>query len=418
MSELQTFGTSGEQDTRQSPGPRHLMLVGLLVAQAFSLTGTRLSAIALPWFVITTTGSAVLTGVAAFAQMGPYVVAKAASGPLLDRFGPRRVVIVAEVGAGLAVLAVPVLHLLDALSFPLFCVLVALVGVMSGPADGGKNAMVPSVAAGARVPLERVTGLSGTIERLATTVGTGLAGALVAWLGAAPSLFVTVGTFTVAAAVIALSGPRQAPGEAEPYLASLLVGARVIGRDKLLVSIFAMNAVTNLLDAALFSVVLPVWAARTGAGPTAVGLLAATMSAGAVLASMLAAGIGHRMPRRATYIVGFLVAGAPRFVVLALDVPLSVSLAVFAAAGLGAGFLNPIIGAVIFERIPDGLVGRVSVLGSSLAWAGIPFGGIIGGALVAGLALSPTLLLLGGAYLVTTTLPALLPAWRELDRRE
>ena len=37
-------------------------LGGLLVANAISLTGTRISMIALPWFVLTTTGSAAQTG--------------------------------------------------------------------------------------------------------------------------------------------------------------------------------------------------------------------------------------------------------------------------------------------------------------------------------------------------------------------
>jgi len=36
--------------------------------------------IAIPWFVLTTTGSAALTGVVAFAEMAPYLVAKALGG--------------------------------------------------------------------------------------------------------------------------------------------------------------------------------------------------------------------------------------------------------------------------------------------------------------------------------------------------
>jgi len=52
-------------------------LLGWLTAEAVSLTGTRVSMVAIPWFVLTTTGSATQTGLVAFAEMAPYVVATA-----------------------------------------------------------------------------------------------------------------------------------------------------------------------------------------------------------------------------------------------------------------------------------------------------------------------------------------------------
>lgn len=49
-------------------------------------------------------------------------------------------------------------------------------------------------------------------------------------------------------------------------------------------------------------------------------------------------------------------------------------MAVFAVSGFGAGFLNPVLGAVLFERVPRRMGGRVSALGDSLAWA-VPLSG-------------------------------------------
>ncbi|WSI55242.1 hypothetical protein OG301_27255 [Streptomyces platensis] len=46
-------------------------LGGLLAAMAVSLTGTRVSAIALPWFVLVTTHSATWTGLVGFCEMAP-----------------------------------------------------------------------------------------------------------------------------------------------------------------------------------------------------------------------------------------------------------------------------------------------------------------------------------------------------------
>ncbi len=107
----------------------------------------------------------------------------------------------------------------------------------------------------------------------------------------------------------------------------------------------------------------------------------------------------------------------PRFVVLAFGVPLAGVLAVAVVGGFAVGFINPILGAVMYERIPPHLVGRVTSLQNSLCWAGIPFGGIVGGTLVASLGLRPALVILGAAYLLATMLPALQPQWREIDRK-
>lgn len=84
--------------------------------------------------------------------------------------------------------------------------------------------------------------------------------------------------------------------------------------------------------------------------------------------------------------------------------------------GLCSGFLNPILGAVFFERIPAAMVGRVSSLSTAMAFALMPFGGLLGGFLVGALGLAPTLMAVGIAYLLVTIGPALVvPTYREMD---
>ena len=53
---------------------------------------------------------------------------------------------------------------------------------------------------------------------------------------------------------------------------------------------------------------------------------------------------------------------------------------------------------------------------TSLAYALIPFGGLLGGVLSDGIGVSAALVVCGAVYLVATTLPALRPEWREMDR--
>jgi MFS family permease len=89
---------------------------------------------------------------------------------------------------------------------------------------------------------------------------------------------------------------------------------------------------------------------------------------------------------------------------------------VTSVAGAASGFLNPILGAVILERIPAPLMGRVSSLNTAICWSLMPLGGILGGLAVTALGISPALLIAGAAYLVTTMAPTRVPSFRAMDR--
>lgn len=401
-------------------------LGGVLAAMAVSLTGTRVSAVALPWFVLVTTGSAAQTGLVAFCEMTPYVVVKAFTGPLVDRIGPRTISWTTDLASAAAAAAVPVLHALNLLSFPFLLILVALIGAARGPGDLAKEVMVPEAAERGRVPLERATGLTGVTERLASTIGPAAGGSLVALLGPLTGLVVNAGCFALGSVIIGLALPRGMGHAAEGtpsqvgtepgYWRRFGEGFTFLRNEPLLLTVIVMVAITNLLDAAFAAVLMPVWAQQSGNGPTAIGLASSVLGAAAVGGSLIAAMAAHRLRRRVVFFIGFLLAGAPRFLILASHAPMGAVLAVFAVSGFGAGFLNPVLGAILFERVPSRMLGRVSALGDSLAWAGIPLGGLIAGAAVASVGLVPVLLVGGAAYFLTTNLTGLRPEWREMDR--
>ena len=402
-------------------------LVGWLSAEAISLTGTRVSMIAIPWFVLTTTGSVTQTGLVAFAELTPMVVLKVLGGPLIDRLGPRRVAVTCDLGSTVAVGLIPVLHLTGLLSFAALLVLVALAGALRGPGDSAKDALVPSITASAVVSTERVTGLQGSVERTAGALGAAAGGLLIAAIGPANALVVDAASFLVSATVLAWStaGLARAGGESGPeredltsYREQLAQGWRFLRHDPLLLGLSLMVAVTNLLDLGWTAVLLPVWAEDAGRGTAAIGLVLATFAGASILGSLLAAGWGERLPRYRVYVIAFALAGLPRFGAFALEAPVWALLVVMTVGGFSSGFLNPILGAVSFERIPAGLVGRVRSLSTAMAFALMPFGGLLAGALVAGFGLDPALLVVGVAYLLVTVGPALVvPAYRQLDRR-
>lgn len=399
-------------------------LYGWLTAEALSITGTRVSMLALPLFALAETGSAVQTGLVALAETLPLVVTKVLGGPVIDRVGARRVAVTCDLLSLVVVAAIPLLYDAGLLPFGALLGLVALAGALRGPGDAAKHAMVPALTAEAGVPMERATGLLGAVERTASMLGVGLAGFLVAAVGAQNALLVDAASFGLSALVLAwatagMRRPERAASgaDATPYLAQLREGWDFLRRDPLLLGIAVMVALTNLLDAAWSAVLLPVWSVESGAGARTLGLLLAVFSGASALGAVCAAAWATRLPRYHVYLLAFLVCGLPRFLVMALDAPVAGIVAVFAIGGFASGFLNPVLGAVIFERIPEPLVGRVSSLTTAMCFALMPLGGLLGGVLVESGGLAVALLATGLAYLVVTMLPAVDPRWREMDRR-
>jgi MFS family permease len=404
--------------------PSRRPLVARLAAHGVSLVGSRLSMIALPLFVLATTGSATRTGVVAMVEMAPYVVAQALAGPVTDRHGPRLVSMVSDAASAVVVGLIPVLHAYGALHFGTLLVLVAFAGLVRGPGDGAKFVMAPAAAVHAATPVERVLGLEDGINRAASVIGPLGAAALVTLVGAPAALIIDAVSFAVALVVIATGVPgsfgkatQSETGDVDHgYLQRLREGARFVRQDGLLKAIIGMVATTNLLDAALSGVLLAVWARDQHGGGGLMGLVVAVMAGGAVIGTVVATAIGHRLPRRATFAVSFFLIGGPRFAVLGLGAPLWLVLAVVFLGGIGSGTINPILGAVELERIPEHLRARVLSLMGSCSWALIPFGGLVGGLLSDHLGVSAALLICGAVYTAATTVPALRPEWREMNR--
>jgi MFS family permease len=391
-------------------------LVGVLGAQAASFSANRLLSIAVPWFVLTTTGSVAKTGLIAFCQIGPFIAAQTLAGPLIDRVGPRRISITGDVVSLAAAVAVPLLYAANALPIWLLMMLMAVLGTGEGPAVAAKSVFIPTVTRAAQVPIERGTGLTGAVERTATVVGPALAGVVVAAFGGARAFWLAAAFIGAAALVtaVALRDPVREAGSAGSYVARLREGAAFLRSERLLRAIAGMVAATNLLDQAFIAVLLPVWARASGHGAGAVGLVVSVFGATSIVSALAAARYGNRLPRRPVYLTGFVIGGVPRFVVLALGVPLWAVLATCAVGGLASGFVNPIIGAVNYERIPARMLGRVRTLTTALAWSGIPFGGLFGAAAIAVAGLTGAFWVLGALYLVSIVAPGLRPEWSQM----
>lgn len=397
--------------------------LALSVATVLSTSGTRLSAIAIPWLVLTTTGSPVLTGLVGFAEMLPYVLAKALGGPLIDRLGARRVAVWCDCLSTLAVSLVPLFYWAGLLSIWVLLPLVALIGVLRAPSDASKQALVPSVATMGKLPLERVTGVVGASDRLAGTLGAAGAGILIGLLGSGPALLANALAFLLSAVVLAAGVPSRSvttaptPPTPSTYVAELAAGWQVLRRDSVLIGLTIMIAFTNLFDQAYSIVLLPVWVRTAGLDVAWVGILLATFSGAAIVGAALAAIYGPRLPRLLLYTLGFICAGPLAMGIYAANLPLPVIVVVLLLGGFAAGFINPIISAILFERTPTPMVGRVVALTGALSWALIPFGGLYAGVLVDNLGILTAMGITAALYLLVISAPLTVRSFRQMGRR-
>jgi MFS family permease len=401
---------------------RRAPFTALLTAYVISLAGTQISAIAIPWLVLTTTGSAAKTGLVGFATMTPYVAAQVLSGPLVDRVGLRRAFVWGNLAAGVLVGLVPLTYALGGFSLPVLLAIVVAAGTVRGIADCANSPLVPAAAEAGGLALERAAGLTSGANRTAILLGAPLAGVLVTVAGPPLAVAVDAATFAVAA-VVAAVWVRVAPAPVSRtplrgYARELGAGLRFIRGDRLLLGIIAMVAVTNLLDQGLSEVMLPVWVRDEIGTASVLGVIGGVAGAGAVAGNLVGAWIGPRVSRRALYTTGSVVGGAPRFLVLALTGLLSPVLAVYLVSEVFSGSLNAVVGATAYERIPEELRARVLGTVRASAWVGIPFGALFAGYVVEAVGVRGALLAFGVVYLFTSLAPLAFPSWRQMRRPE
>jgi MFS family permease len=393
-------------------------LLALFAANAVSLTGNVAALVAIPWFVLQTTGSATKTGITAFAGLLPVVLSGLFGGALVDRLGYRRTSIVADVASALAVAAIPLLHSTVGLEFWQLVVLVFLGGLLDAPGGTARAALLPDVATRAGWSFERATGATAVVERFARLAGAPLAGVLIAATGATNVLWIDAASFLVSAALVAVGVPRPAV-EREPrktsYRRELREGYAFLRADRTLAVLVFIVSLTNLFDAVAM-IALPVLAHDIYESALSLGLMTAAGGAGSVLGALAFAAIGHRLSRRAVFTWGFICVTLS-FPVAAFFPPLAVLLVAKTISGLASGPLNPVIDTVFMERVPAGMRGRVFGVTQAAAWVAIPLGVLVAGAVIEAIGLRATLLLSGAAYLTITIAARFSTALRDLDRR-
>lgn len=403
---------------------RLVPLLALLSADTFASLGSAMTVIAIPWYVLATTGSGSQTGVVSAAEAVGLLVAVALAGPWTDRYGARRVSVFSDLATAVAVAAIPTSYFTVGLSLPALVVLSFGAGAGRAPARNAKQVLLPEAMAVSGTRTERAASAQEGTMSLGTMLGAPLGGLLIALLGPPGVLFVDAGMLLGAATLVGLlvhsglgvtADTAVQGGGMRRYLADLRVGLSWLRRDRLLFTIGALSAFVNALLAGMSAVLLPAYGTRVWHSSTQVGLVVAAIGAGGVLGTMLYAWLGHRFSRWSVYAGSFLLFAGPTYVTLAIDPPAWLLVSLVLLFGIAFGPLNPVVAAVRYDRVPVELRGRVFGALTGGALAIMPLGPVLTGLLLDAIELTPTTFTLAAITLVVTVCPLIFRIWREMD---
>lgn len=400
--------------------PRRAPLYALYAADIISLAGNAVAQLAIPWYVLTTTGSATLTGLAVFFNFLPAVLAAFFGGVVVDRLGFRVASIVADLASSLAVAAIPFLHATVGIELWQLMGLVFLGALLDAPGATARAALLPDVVELAGVPMERASGIRGAIQQGSQLLGAPVGGILVATVGATAALWIDAASFLVSAALVAFLAPRASAGESEArgrFWGELAEGLRFIRDRPLVRALVVMVLLSNFVEAP-GTVVLTVFAQQQYDSAAALGLMLGVLGGTALAGALAYSAVGHRLRRRRTFLWCFAVVPVG-YLALAAVPPLPVALVALAVVGFAAGPINPLIFTVMTEIVPVHLRGRAFGAIRAGAWASIPLGILLGSVLVAVAVagVAATLLSMGILLAAVVAYGFFNPAFRELDLR-
>ncbi len=390
----------------------------LLAANAISGFGNEMAAVAIPWYVLQTTGNPGDVGLTAFAMLVPYIIATFAGGSLVDRLGFRRTSILGDVASGLTVALIPLLHVTTGLNLTMILVLVFLGTLLDAPGITARQSMIPDIADSANLPLERANSVFESVLQFKNFLGPLAAGILIA--ATSPSLVLALNalSFAVSALLVGVGVPsRDVPGIQPGHgvraaVARTMAGVRFIRDDSVLFGLALMSMISNMRIAPLFLVIMPVYADQIFDSPVGLGVSLAAFGASALVGAVAYGAYARRVPRRLWYLLSN-ASGVAGFCLLAGLPGLVGATAAIALVGITSGAGRPFTATIRQERTPHSLRGRVFGANLALIELASPLGVLIAGWLLAAVDLRLTIILFATIGITQTIAIVILPQFRE-----
>jgi MFS family permease len=341
----------------------------------------------------------------------PYPLFGLFAGVLVDRARKLPVIIWADIGRGLALVAVPVCAWLGVLTMPVLYVVGFLVGL--GSVIGWPAYQVFMTERVGRDNLVEANAKIGISDSAAQLVGPGLAGALIQWLTAPVAILLDALSFITSA--LMLRGIPPAATDA-PKLSGESVwreigeGLTAVWRNHTLRALAWSLAIWQMFRHAFVAVVILFAARDLGFSAGHVGVLFMFAGIGSLAAAGAVAPLNARFGFGPTMLfalggtgVAWLVLGAATggYLVASLTFGLGLFLLDFSAMTFFINYLT------LRQTVtPDRLLGRVTATMICLTVATAPLGGLAGGWIAEHWGLRVTILLAGAGALAMIPLMA------------
>ncbi len=258
----------------------------LMVGHVISVTGSQVSAVAIPLQAYEQTRSSLVVGLLGAAQLVPTVVVGVLGGSIVDAYDRRRVLLASQAmltatGAGLVANA-----LTPEPSLGMLFVLSAVIGAASSLNAAARIAVVPRLVEGPQ--LVPTLALVQTVVQLGRIAGPALAGILIATSGYTTAYAVDAVGFALALVATALMAPIPPIGDgdarrgARATLAATIEGLRFVQHEPILRAAFLADILAMFL--ALPRAAFPELGLTVMGGSAAtVGLLHAAPGVGALI---------------------------------------------------------------------------------------------------------------------------------------
>lgn len=398
-------GVSGRSLIRQSS------VAALVVAETISSFGSTMTALALPWFVLETTGSATRMAIVFAVELAPVAILGIPSGGLIELIGARRTMLIADAVRVPLIGLVPLLHETGHLTFPILLVLVALSGTASVTYFTSQRVVLNSVIEEEAGIIAQANAAIEGATNVTSFAGPALAGVLIAALGAANVLWIDATSFAVSffLVLVLVRDLRQHVAEGIERL-GVWSGMRYLIGDRPVLRISGSSLVYGFLFRVLTAALPVVAFVRFDQNARVAGWLEAAFGAGAVLGSYAAYKVAARLSLM-RQLAGAAVGIALPLWLLVPTVPLGVMLFALALTGGAIPIINAPYIALLTTRVPKDVYPHVMQTIVSINQLAGPLGYLVSGPLLTHAGLGPTFAVIAGlATAATTNLILALPS--------
>jgi MFS family permease len=351
----------------------------LVAAEVVSILGTRMTYLALPWFVLVTTGSPSRMTIVLAVEMIPMALFGVPSGTLVQRYGARTVMLVSDFVRVPLMVSIPVLHAAGALSFGVLLVLVFLLGCFMAPYFASQRVILPELVGEDERAMSQANSMIEGGTAFAALAGPALAGILIPFLDAPTILYIDAATYAVAFLLVLLFVPKREPVPAQET-GGILAGLRFVFTDNLLTPLTVIVVAFGFLSAGI-SAALPFYAFDEFESARVAGFFYTALGAGALVGTVFAVMFVRRVkPLR---LAGLAILGfALPLWVLPFQPPLAVIFPALFLATLFTPLVNgPLVG-VLTKRTPAALRAKMMTAVITLSTLAAPGGFLAAGQVI------------------------------------